>query len=150
VPANRIQHAVLRTRLAANFVGKRDGDKLEGLSCRLASSPRSAPVRLVDCSAQGGDARDLVYRRSDDGEVEALYVADIAIEYDAKMETVIHVGCRQALRSPAFVDSFDRLAGLLCGVECGDARAGAIFAREDSEHAIPNQLQNVARMFVDG
>jgi hypothetical protein len=31
VPANRIQHAVLSARLAANFVGKRDGDELEGL-----------------------------------------------------------------------------------------------------------------------
>ena len=31
MPANRIQHAVLRARLAANFVGKRDGDEPSGV-----------------------------------------------------------------------------------------------------------------------
>ena len=31
MPASRIQHAVLRARLAANFVGKRDGDEPSGV-----------------------------------------------------------------------------------------------------------------------
>jgi hypothetical protein len=94
--------------------------------------------------------RDLIDRRSDDSEVEALLAADVTIEHYAKMEPEIHVGCRQALRPAALVDGFDRLAGLTNGVECGGARAGAILGGKDREHAVADQLQNVARMFVDG
>ena len=62
--------------------------------------------------------RDLIDRRSDDSEVEALLGADIAIEHHAKMQFEIHLGCRQPLRPAAFVDGFDRRAGTLNGVEC--------------------------------
>jgi hypothetical protein len=65
------------------------------------------------------------------------------------MEPEIHVGCRQALRSAAFVEGFERRAGVLNGVECGSTRAGAILGGKDREHAVADQLQNVARMVVD-
>ena len=56
------------------------------------------------------------------------------------MKTQIHVGCRQAFRPAAFVDGFDRLARLLCGIESGGARAGAILGGKDREHAVADQL----------
>ena len=60
------------------------------------------------------------------------------------MEPEIHVGRRQAFRSAAFVDGFDRRARLVSSVERGGARAGAILGGKDREHAVADQLQNIA------
>src|SRR6266436_8020894 len=52
---------------------------------------------LIDRTAHGGDAACLVHCRPNDGEVQPLAAADVAIEYLADMKTEIHVGYRPAV-----------------------------------------------------
>src|SRR5258707_11688218 len=105
--------------------------------------------RLTHRAAHGGNAANLVDRRSDDGEIEALLAADVAVEDLAEMEPEIHFGRRQAFLEPARVQGSDRLSRGSCGVERGRASATAFLGREDRKHAIADQLQDVAGMLVD-
>jgi len=65
---------------------------------------------LIDRTAHRGNAVCLVHRRTNDGEVQPLAAADVAIEYLADMQTEIHVGYRPAVGRPAPIQFFDALA----------------------------------------
>ena len=91
-----------------------------------AIDPDDNEDRLIDRPAHRRDPRHLVDRRTDDGEVEPLLAADVAVEYHAEMEAEIHVGRRQAFGEPAFVERLDRLARFLGRVERGGASYTAI------------------------
>ena len=61
----------------------------------------------LDRAAHGGDAADLVDGRADDGEVEPVGAADIAVEHLADMQAEIGLGDRQAGGGAARVDVGD-------------------------------------------
>ena len=84
----RLPHAaqcVAAKRLEPSVGGARSGDELGGDEHRAAQ-------RL----AQRLDARDLVDRGADDGEIEPVGRADIAVEHLAEMEREIDGGERRA------------------------------------------------------
>ena len=106
--------------------------------------------RPVDRAAHRGDAADLVDRRTDDGEVEPVGAADIAIEDVTDMQAEIHVGDRQhAGRAPP-VQRCDVPGCGLRRVESPAAGTAAVVEVEDGQHAVAHQLEHVAALLVDG
>src|ERR1700681_2910690 len=78
------------------------------------------------------------------GKMEPVLAADIAEEYLADMEPEIHVRGRQALGGAAEVQLLDARGGGGGGGNRGAARRRAVLGPEDREHAIADQLQDVA------
>src|ERR1041385_7885138 len=70
---------------------------------RFRESLRQQDAAL-DRTAHRGDASDLIDRRSDDGEIESLVAADIAVEHLADMEAEIDLGRGQIVAGPAPVE----------------------------------------------
>src|SRR5580658_6606919 len=66
--------------------------------------------RLIERTAHRGYTACLVDGRADDGEVQALAAADVAVEELADMQTEIHVGYRLAVRRPPLFQFGDTLA----------------------------------------
>src|ERR1700734_4108258 len=83
---------------------------------------------LIHRAAHSCDAAHLVHRRSDDGEIEALLAADVAIEDLAEMEAEIHFGRRQAFLESARIQGRNRLSRGARGVERGRAGATAFLS----------------------
>src|SRR5579871_5884922 len=110
---------------------------------------RGEQERLIDRAAHGGDAAYLVDRGADDSEVEPLLAADIAVEDLADMETQIHLGDGQPGFAAARIEGSDAGAGRGGGRQGRSAGAMALGRREDREHAIAHELQDIARMLMD-
>ena len=100
---------VLRSADAAQGEASDRGQAGAGIAEAIGEALRDQQ-RLVDRPAHGGDAADFVDSRADDGEIEAVLAADIAVEHLADMQAEIHLGGRQFLGFPALVEHGDRLA----------------------------------------
>src|SRR5262245_42576622 len=101
---------------------------------------------LLERARHGGDARQLVHRRPDHREIKAIDAADVAIEHLADVEAYIASGGGKPLGGALLVDSLDPPHGLYGAVE--GARTGLlrIIEREGGEHAVTDELQDLAAM----
>ena len=126
-----------------------DRDKEISGCAERAGESRRDKQGLIDGAAHGGDAADFVDRRADDGEVEPVLAADIAVEYLADVKTEIHIGHGQiagGTREAHFSDAPARSDG---GGERRLARASPILYREYGENAVADQFQNIAPLFIN-
>src|SRR5271170_6622078 len=72
---------------------------------------------LVDGSAHGGNPADLVDCGANNGEIEPIFAADVAVEHLADTETQIHFRRRRAFLETSLIEDSDRLLRLCGGVK---------------------------------
>src|SRR5712671_4128934 len=93
--------------------------------------------------AQGLDARDLIDRRPDHREVEAVDSADIAIEDFPDMECEVDRGSRLARLAPGAIEPVESVHRLHRGIDRAAAGRlpGRVRERERREHAVAHEFQ---------
>ena len=110
--------------------------------------------RLVQRLAQCLDARYLVDRRPDDGEIQALRRADVPEGEIAPVQPGAERERRPILRHAILIDGGDPLPrvmhrGQRPGAGVG-ARLAGVVDREYGEHGVANELQHLAAMLDHG
>ena len=125
-----------------------DGREAPLFYCNRFRKGRRDEDRLVHRTAHRRDAGDLIDRRADHCEIEPLLAADVAVEHTPRWRPR-YIRSWEALGRASHIERRDRLAGFLCRVERGGTGAGAILGREDRQHPVADQLEDIARMLVD-
>src|SRR3954447_9098211 len=105
---------------------------------------------LLDGAAERRDAARLVHGRPDDGEVEPLPAADIAVEDLPDVETEIGIGDGELARRAVLVQSGKTCAHQGLGVKRRPAGLAGLAGREDRERAVADELQDVTAGLVHG
>jgi hypothetical protein len=95
--------------------------------CKLRSAIGN-PADLVDCGANNG-------------EIEPIFAANVAVEHLADMETQIHFRRRRAFLETSLMEDSDRLSRLCGGVKRRGAGLAASPGGEYRERPTADQLQ---------
>ena len=104
---------------------------------------------LVNRPAHRCNPADLVHRGANDGKVEPLMAANIAVKDVSYMQTKIHVGRRLALRQSALVQGGDTPARANRCRHRRGACMGPLVRGENGKRSIADQLQYIAAMLVN-
>src|SRR5271166_5337214 len=102
--------------------------------------------RPAERLAQGFDAGRFVDRGPDDGEVEPVARADVAVKHLPDVEREVDGRDRDAGRRAARVQRIERLHRLDCSIERAPAgfRTARVFEGKDGQHPVADEFEHLA------
>jgi hypothetical protein len=104
----------------------------------------------IDRSAHRGDAADFIDRRPHHREVEPVLAADVAVKHFADMQADIGRSGRPAIAGAAGVERGHVASETMLGPKGGSPGGGHVGVGELRQHAVADQLQDVAALVMDG